>query len=367
MTIPNYVVLALGALTLWLLFTHLAVLQPGTPKSPLPGRISIIIPARNEATNLPGLLQDLLAQTIAIHEIICVDDDSSDETATIAQQYGAQVVSITEKPAGWTGKTYACQQGSHAATGDLLLFIDADVRMEPNALEALLHCWQQNGPALSVQPWHTTTHIYEQASLFFNLVAAVALGVRLPFNQQTPGLFGPVILLPASLYQQVGGHGSVKKSVLEDISLGANLVQHGVRPYNCLGSNIIRFRMYPGGPASLMEGWIKNFATGATKSTLLFLLSSILFISAYIVAPIKLVGALAAGSLPAIVFFAAVYLALLALLVWAAGKVGRFRPLALLLYPLPMVCFLALFAVSAYKKIFRRPVRWKGRNITPEG
>ena len=88
--------------------------------------LSIIIPARNEETNLPTLLRSLTAQSVRPLEILVVDDASTDRTPGIARQNGAQVIPSLPLPAGWRGKTWACHQGAQHASGQLLLFLDAD-------------------------------------------------------------------------------------------------------------------------------------------------------------------------------------------------------------------------------------------------
>ena len=90
------------------------------------GQLSIIIPARNEETNLPKLLRSLTAQSPQPREIIVVDDASTDRTAEVAQQFGARVIRSLPLPNGWRGKTWACHQGAQVATGEMLLFLDAD-------------------------------------------------------------------------------------------------------------------------------------------------------------------------------------------------------------------------------------------------
>ena len=85
--------------------------------------LSIIVPARNEAKMLPSLLNSLKDQLEQSDEIIVVDDQSEDETTSVARQQGAEVILSKQLPAGWQGKTWACYQGAQLAKGNLLLFI----------------------------------------------------------------------------------------------------------------------------------------------------------------------------------------------------------------------------------------------------
>jgi len=142
--------------------------------------LSIIIPARNEAQTLPGLLTDLARQTLPPLEILCVNDASTDDTAAIAAAHGATVIQAANRPAGWLGKPWACECGARAARGELLLFIDADVRLAPSALAALMSAYSQSKAVLSVQPYHSVGGGYEQLALLFNLIQTGANGTCLP-------------------------------------------------------------------------------------------------------------------------------------------------------------------------------------------
>ena len=102
--------------------------------------MSIVIPARNEATNIPNLLRSLKGQIKADDEVIVVDDHSEDNTAAIAEREGATVLKSKEMPPGWTGKTWACYQGAQSATSEILLFLDADTIIENDGLDRIIDC-----------------------------------------------------------------------------------------------------------------------------------------------------------------------------------------------------------------------------------
>ncbi|WP_323471662.1 glycosyltransferase, partial [Campylobacter jejuni] len=87
--------------------------------------LSVIVPARNEAENLPKLLNSISKKQEI--EVIVMDDGSTDETQVVARYYGASVYTV-ENDTTWQGKSHACWQGSKYATHDLLMFVDADVQ-----------------------------------------------------------------------------------------------------------------------------------------------------------------------------------------------------------------------------------------------
>ncbi len=72
-----------------------------------------------------------------------MDDGSKDKTGEISKSFGVKVITISDKPSGWLGKTWACQKGAEASEGELLLFLDADVRVKPQAVERILKTYEK--------------------------------------------------------------------------------------------------------------------------------------------------------------------------------------------------------------------------------
>lgn len=344
------------------LFARLRILKASAAP---PGhyQISVIIPARNEENNLPLLLGDLSRQTYPLDEIICVDDGSTDGTPQAARAYNVRLMQITEKPDGWTGKAYACQRGADAACGNLLLFLDADVRLAPGAIASLVAEYEKTGTTLSVQPYHQTKKVYEQLSMLFNVVQIAANGLALPFHNVHTGLFGPVILIRKNDYQAAGGHAAAKDSVTEDLALGNALTQNHI-PYTLRhGGREISFRMYGDGVRSLFEGWSKNFATGALKMNVLLLLAVILWVSACMSAPYHVI---LLSFMPLQAYFwvyAALYLCWIVVLGHITRSIGSFSFLSILLYPIPLLVFIIVFTVSLVMKLFGFHATWKDRKI----
>lgn len=341
-----------------LLFFKFKVLQKVEDSKINDIKLSVIIPARNEEQNIKTLIESLQKQSFEPFEIIVVNDASSDYTAQIAADFGAKVINNNSTPNGWTGKNYACYFGAKKATGDVLLFLDADVLLKENALKRLVGTYLKNIAVVSVQPFHYTKKIYEQASLFFNLIAVAATGILLPGKDKSIGLFGPVILINKDLYFEFGGHTIVKDEVLEDFYLGNKLRKMGISCDMYLGFDEISYRMYKGGFFDLFWGWSKNFSSGALKTPILLLFIIIMWLSTfYSVATELLKSLIAFENLYVIVF----YLIVALIVYFLSRKIGKFSILTCILYIFPLTVFTIIFLFSFVLKFIIRKVKWKGR------
>lgn len=351
----------LGLAVSRLLFCRFPTLPQGNTDMDA-GNLSIIIPARNEALTLPDLLTDLGCQTIRPLEIICVDDASTDDTASIATAHGAKVVKAAERPSGWLGKPWACTCGVRIAKGKNLLFIDADVRLAPDALAALLARYGSGEAVVSVQPYHRVGSGYEQLALVFNLIQLGSNGTTLP-RQAPVGLYGPMVCIARSVYDQVGGFSSVCDSVVEDVALGARFLQAGYPVRLFLGGDRIHFRMYRNGLSSLVEGWTKNFAAGATQSPVWLAAVIFLWVAGCAAVPLGFLLSMFTASWVQSALFLLLYVAWVLELRRIGSKTGSFLHVMYGLYPLSLCLFLWVFLCSIVKRLLKRPVQWKGRKI----
>ncbi len=348
----------------WILLWRLPTLDRRSPQRD--HRVSVIIPARNEADRLPLLLESLRHQTWSPSEVVVVDDHSTDTTAAVAAGFaGVTVVPAADMPPGWTGKSWACETGVAATTGDVLVFLDADVELAPGALAALVATWEPEGGLLSVQPHHHIARPVEALSLPFNVVALMGLGVGSLVKPRAGwGAAGPCIIADRRAYQAVGGHRSVRRSVAEDLALADRFAEAG-RPVRVRsGAGDVRFRMYRDLPG-LFEGWSKNVATGARRTPFLRSIGVGLWVTSLLVA----VGALFGHTVPAVsglLALTAVY-AVVALQVAVLGhRVGRFGPAAAA-WPVLVLFFVAVFTWSAGRTFLLRQVRWSGRTLHLSG
>ncbi len=308
-------------------------------------RVSIVIPARNEAHNLPRLLRSIAAQEVKQLEVIVVDDASTDGTAEVAEAHGAKVIRPPELPDGWRGKTWALHHGARAATGELLVFMDADTWFEPGGLSRVLFVYQ-NG-ALSVVPFHAVERPYEDLSMFFNLC----------MNAGTvpDGLSGQFLLVGREDLERAGGHESVRGKVLENFHLSENFRAAGIAVRGVTGRGMVALRMYPEGFASLVEGWTKGFAAGAGRTPPRVLATVVAWMTGLMLPPLLgwLAGDWRIGLLT--------WLACVAQLAWIARRLGSFGWAGMMFYQVPLAFFFGMFAWSAMRS--GKKVSWKGREI----
>lgn len=329
--------------------------------------LSIIIPARNEAENLPILLKTLQQQQFRPKEIIVSDDNSTDGTIEVARAYGAEVVQ--KQPGDSTiGKGAACSRGAEVATGECLLFMDADTYLESkDSLHHFIRTFEKQGcnGILSVQPFHQVNFLYEQASVIFNIMVLAGMNAFTIFGNRfiEAGAFGPCLMCTKEQYDLVGGHKISLGSIMEDFVLGKKFQELGLPLRLYAGKKVIHFRMYPDGIKQLIEGWSKNFAIAsqATDPKVLFLI--ICWITGGIASGIFFVFTLFSSASYGIFFSVIIYILYLIQLKVFADRVGRFRFSVLIGYPFLFLFFIVLFGWSMIQTYVLKTVTWKGRKL----
>jgi hypothetical protein len=361
MIVPAVAVLTGLAVAAWL-FGDVRSLDAGGSLATAAPTISVVIPARNEERSLPRLLASLAAQTAPPHEVLVVDDGSTDATAVVARAAGAHVITAPAPPAGWLGKPWACATGADAATGQVLVFLDADTVLAPSAMAELVatHARHPDG-LLSVQPRHEVDRPVEQLSAFPNLAALLASGAfRRGSGGVTEVAFGPCLITSAEAYGRVGGHASVAGEVVEDIHLARRYRALGLPVHARAGGASVRFRMYPAGWPALRDGWTKNLATGAFLAPRRFALATTAWVAATATVAWGLVAGLGRPTAP---WWAVGWAATAGQLGWMLRRIGSFRPWVAVLYPVPLAAFTYLVLRSAVVRAAGGRVPWRGRPV----
>ncbi len=124
--------------------------------------------------------------------------------------------------------------------------------------------------------------------------------------------------------------------------------------------------MYPDGFRSLLQGWTKNFASGAAKAPWYLLILTFLWISSMLSVPIQLIDSGLSGNSTYFLINLILYGVWIAITWLLAQKAGRFQPWIIILYPISLILFVLVFVVSLFKKVFGLNVTWKGRRIHTE-
>lgn len=265
------VLLALPWLALLVFLVFVVRLPREIPLGP-PARtpsVSVIVPARNEAVNIDTLLGSVTASTYPDFEVVVVDDRSDDGTGTLARAHARgtarriTVVDGVELPEGWLGKPWACRQGARAATGDLLLFTDADTVHAPDLLARAVAAMEEDGAdVLTVTGRQLMGSFWErlvQPQIFLTMVFRFYDAERTVRSGRWRDAIanGQFLLFKRATYEAIGGHEAVKDEVVEDQMLAQRVMRDGHRLSLRLAETAFATRMYRS-LGELVAGWSKN-------------------------------------------------------------------------------------------------------------
>ncbi len=221
---------------------------------PLP-RLSVIIPARNEEAALPMTVKSLLEQDYPELELVLVDDRSTDRTlqiiAQVADNYPDRVraISVRDLPTGWLGKNHALWLGAQEASGDWLLFTDADVLFHPECCRtAVAHAQAQQLDHLTLMPRITARGYWLNAYMCLGYPAFVAQQrsylVNDPDSQVGLG-FGAFNLLRRGAYRALGTHAALSLRPDDDLRLGLRVKRLGLHQQVLSGVGLLEVEWYP--------------------------------------------------------------------------------------------------------------------------
>ena len=328
-------------------------------------KVSVLIPARNEEQSIGTLLKDLTKLEYEALEILVYDDSSEDRTAEIITTYVEQdsrikILNGEELPKGWMGKNHACYQLGKAATGDYLLFLDADVRVHPKLLHKTMGHLQKHGLSLvSVFPRQLMKTFGEWITVpLMNLILVSLLPMSLIRRNPRTSLAaanGQMMLFDGAVYREHQYHEMLKSQSVEDIHISRAMKSQGYRIDTLLSDGEVECRMYDG---------FKGALEGFSRYTIAFFGGSIFAMLLY--ALFSTFGLLFVG------FglsweLAGVYLVITAMMRLAVSTASRqFWLYNLLLAPVQQVVLLVIVVESIRKRILNRNT-WKGRDFSITG
>jgi chlorobactene glucosyltransferase len=346
----------------------------GSPARLSPGRwppVSLVIPARNEERGIEEAVRSQLAQDYPDLEVVVVDDRSSDGTRGVLERLARQdgrlrVVAGVEPPSGWLGKPHALSEGAARATGDLLLFADADVRYDPRTLrEAVAFLEGGRLDFLALLPgfemrgfWENVLMPYVPIAYYFGL-GFLANSDR---HRWIAAGGGAGNLVRRTAYEAVGGHAAIRDSVIDDVRLAMTVKRSGFRCRMARADDRVRVRMYRGF-REVFDGFTKNvsYVFGGWFG-LVFLLGTLLTVVASLAPAGAIAGALLGARVPtAAVTLAAVALGLTVALRALLGVYLRWPLWGALTQPLMAAVWTAIVARSLYWRFVRGEVVWRGR------
>lgn len=363
------------------LMRPLGLMAAPRPRYDGPSRISVVLPARNEADRIGPCLESLMMQGAVVAEVIVVDDRSDDGTADVVGTFAERddrlrVVGVDHLPAGWSGKAHACHVGAKGASSDWLLFTDADCRFFAGGLAgAVAHAEDRGAELLTLWPRadHRTFWEHMLIPTCGAIIAYWFANLRVN-DPRTSVAFanGQFILFRRAAYERIGGHQCAANTVIEDIPLAQHAKRTGVVLRSVLGCDIFTVRMYEGF-SQVWDGWTRIFI-GALQRPWKLLASAGSLIGGSIfpsvAAPILAILGSVRGSpesppvfvLWVLVWLHAVGVYTVSFRFWGLGRCNRRH---LLLYPLSAAMVAAILLRAWWWRVTAKPIIWRGSPTGP--
>ncbi|MBP1182100.1 glycosyltransferase [Methylobacterium sp. PvR107] len=364
--------LAAALLPAVLAAVNLAVLRRPAPEAD-PGLVSILIPARNEAGNIAGTVRAALASTTVPVEVIVGDDHSTDATAAIVRAIEdprLRLVAVPALPEGWTGKNHACSHMAGLARGRQLLFIDADVRLAPEAAACLAAQARRTGATLvSGVPRQRTETLGEMLTV--PMIDFLLLGyLPVPLMRRLPdpslgAACGQLILADRAAYDATGGHSAIRTSLHDGVRLPRLFRAAGYRTDLAAAASLATCRMYDGF-AQAWAGFSKNAHEGLATPRALPVWTLLLGCGQVLPPLLVLFGLL--GLIPAAALVPAATAWALSLATRSAITLATRAPLAtILLHPATVLVALAIQWNVLLRGERAGAATWKGRSYPVSG
>jgi chlorobactene glucosyltransferase len=332
--------------------------------------LSVVVAARNEELDLPRCLDGLLAQDYPGLEIVTVDGGSTDRTREEALARAPRVRLIEEPPLpdGWVGKNWACDEGFRAASGDWILFTDADMVYDPTVVRAAFEWGEgENADLVTLAPRMTMVGRWERIVMPM-YIQMVLTYFRTPHvnrdGSRAAMANGQFTLVRRTAYERVGGHRAIRGAVLEDVRLAQEFRRSGLRLRVAYAPDLLSTRMYRD-RHEMFEGLLKTIH--GTRFSAVRQLGFLAGLVVFFWLPLAL--------LPLAVWWGSVPLAGMGAFLWVAlfGKHAAFShgvgasAADGLLFPVAIGFYAVVVVLSIVRGLRRAPLVWKGRSYPLDG
>lgn len=248
-------------------------------------KISVLVPARNEQGNIKKCIFSILNQSYGNKEIIVLDDGSTDSTYKIIKDISQskendieiKVISGKTLPNSWIGKNWACSQLAKEATGDILLFLDADVYLNKYAIAEAVRVMQQDKLSLlSIFPTQKMKSTGEYTIVpILNWILLSFLPLDLVYKSKYPSLTtanGQFMMFDKKSYDKLGGHEKIKNILVEDIHFAKSFKKAGLKVKAMLSKDLVSCRMYSNFRTAY-NGLLRSLGNGISSNGLVSLLT----------------------------------------------------------------------------------------------
>ena len=346
------------------------LLRRPAPRAPDDRRVSVLLPARNEVDRIGACLRAILGVDWTDLEVLVLDDESDDGTADVVRDTAAgdprvKVLAGTAPPPGWLGKPWACAQLADAATGEVLVFVDADVVLVAGAVSAVVGLVDDGLHLACPYPRQLAdglTARLVQPLLQWSWLTFLPL--RLAERPGSPALTaanGQVLACSARAYATAGGHAAVRADVLEDIALARAFKRAGLRAGVADGTTLAECRMYRSA-GDLVAGYTKSlWAAFGSPAGAVVVGAGLSWL--YVLPAAALLRALVRGDWALAQRAGSGYLAGVAGRVIAALRTGG-RPLDAAAHPasIAVLSWLIARSLAGHR---RGTLHWRGRSLSP--
>ena len=347
--------------------------------------VSFCIPARNEESSIRKCVESVISQNYPYFEILVLDDHSTDSTSQILTDIQKnnpdskiRILSGEPKPETWLGKNWACHQLSLTATGDILVFLDADTWIDTNLANAINNMFNSADiDAITIWPEQELGTFWEKVIIpqiyyvIFTLLPVrysqydpkwMPEKMRPLFRSYFAAACGQFIAFKKETYQTIGGHSSVRDKVVEDVELARLIRRNGLKIRLFRGSEAVHCRMYTN-HNEILKGFRKNFLAGFGNNLLLFVAAGILHFVVFIMPIILFIYALISND-------SVILIMSLALIIWPwilrlyIDYINNWNLKYIFGHQLGVCWFQILSVIVLIDKLLKRKVSWKGRDLS---